>query len=164
MQHIAYHYIYVTTRLDYKPPITKKHQQLDSKQIRKNNEEHYPDPRSKMNCELPSSHAISKWKKVQKANRSSWASDQSRAGSLSCSFSRPLYRMESKQISSCMGNMPPEPYGPAIHIHICHCPYHISILIVSIRCDTRVTPEECHGGSINLYQPIPPIKTIPKTP
>jgi len=22
----------------------------------------------------------------------------------------------------------------------------------------------CHGGSINLYQPIPPIKTIPKTP
>ena len=45
MQHIAYHYIYVTTRLDYKPPITKKHQQLDSKQIRKNNEEHYPDPR-----------------------------------------------------------------------------------------------------------------------
>ena len=26
------------------------------------------------------------------------------------------------------------------------------------------THDKCHGGSINLYQPIPPIKTIPKTP
>jgi hypothetical protein len=24
--------------------------------------------------------------------------------------------------------------------------------------------DPCHGGSMNLYQPIPPIKTIPKTP
>jgi len=24
--------------------------------------------------------------------------------------------------------------------------------------------DNCHGGSVNLYQPIPPIKTIPKTP
>jgi hypothetical protein len=33
-----------------------------------------------------------------------------------------------------------------------------------LEVDVRVERRCCHGGSINLYQPIPPIKTIPKTP